>query len=115
MKTAIRIEALAALALACAPAFAQAAPNGTIKVMLARGAVFVADGQTYEFVARPDGSYVDVAGAPKGTYRVDGGTLCITPAVYGREACFPVPEGKASGEKFEATNQHGFSAAITIR
>jgi hypothetical protein len=115
LKITIRIEALVAVLLACAPAFAQTSPNDTIRVMLAKGAVFSADGQTYEFVAQPDGAYVDIAGAPKGTYRVDGAALCITPSVYGREVCFPVPEGRKSGETFEAVNQHGFSASIAIR
>ena len=115
MKIRIRLKAFAAVLLATAPALAQAAPNDTIKLVLAKGAVLAADGQNYEFASRPDGSYTDTAGAPMGTYRVDGGTLCITPAIYGREVCFPIPEGKHSGDKFESVNQHGFAATITIR
>jgi hypothetical protein len=115
MKTGIRIEALAAVLLACAPAFAQAPPSDTLKVVLAKGAVFTVEGRNYEFVPRPDGSYADIKGAAMGKYRIDGKTLCVTPTEYGREVCFPVPEGRKSGETFEAVNQHGFSASIAIR
>lgn len=115
MKTGIRIEALAALALAAAPAFAQAAPNDTVKAMLAKGAVFVANGQTYEFVARPDGSYANFAGGPMGTYRAAGSALCVTPNAYRSEACFTIPAGKTSGDTFEMTNEGGQAAQVTIR
>jgi hypothetical protein len=115
MRTGIRIEAFAALLLAAAPAFAQAVPNDTVKVILAKGAVFVANGQDYEFMPRPDGSYTNIAGAPIGTYRVDAAALCITPAVYRTEACFAMPEGKKSGDKFDVTNEHGQPATVTIR
>jgi hypothetical protein len=114
MKTRIRIEAALALLLAAAPAFAQAAPSGSVKTVLEKGAVFVADGRNYEFVAKPDGSYADKAGAAQGTYRADAGNLCITPKIYGREACFAFPEGKKSGETFEVVNQFGDAATVTI-
>jgi hypothetical protein len=116
MKTRIRIEAALALLLAAAPAFAQAAPNGSVRAVLEKGAVFLGeDGRNYEFVAKPDGSYADTAGAPQGTYRADGASLCITPNIYGREACFTFPDGKKSGDKFDVVNQFGQTAAVTIR
>ena len=114
MKTGIRIEAVLAVLLAAAPAFAQTAPSSSVKVAIEKGAVFVADGRDYEFIAKPDGSSVDKAGAKQGTYRADGGSLCITPAIYGREVCFAFPDGKKSGDKFEVVNQFGDSAAVTI-
>jgi hypothetical protein len=115
MKTGIRIEALAAVLLACAPAFAQAPPSDTLKVVLAKGAVFTVEGRNYEFVPRPDGSYADIKGAAMGKYRIDGKTLCVTPTEYGTEACFVFPEAKASGDKFDVTNEHGQPAAVTMR
>jgi hypothetical protein len=119
MKTRIRIEAALAVLLAAlpliGPAFAQAAPNGSVKAVLEKGAVFVADGRNYEFVAKPDGSYADTVGAAQGTYRADGASLCITPNIYGREACFTFPDGKKSGDKFDVVNQFGQTAAVTIR
>ncbi len=115
MRIAIRIEAVAAIALACAPAFAQAPPSDTLKVVLAKGAVFTVEGRDYEFVPRPDGSYANIRGTAMGRYRIDGRTLCVTPTEYGTEACFVFPEAKASGDKFEVTNEHGQPAAVTIR
>lgn len=115
MKTGIRIEAVAALLLAAAPAFAQSAPNDTVKLILAKGAVFVANGQDYEFMPRPDGKYTNIAGAQMGAYRVDGSALCITPEIYRSEACFSIPAGKKPGDKFGVTNEHGQPATVTIR
>ena len=115
MKIAIRIEALAAVLLACTPAFAQAPPSDTLKVVLAKGAVFTADGRDYEFVPRPDGSYADIKGSAMGKYRIDGATLCVTPTEYGTEACFVFPEGKVSGDRFVVTNEDGDPVTATIR
>jgi hypothetical protein len=115
MTTGIRIEAFVAVLLAAAPAFAQAVPNDTVKAILAKGAVFVANGQDYEFMPKPDGGYTSIAGAPMGKYRIDGAALCITPDVYRTEACFEMPDGKKSGDRFEAANEHGQIAQVTIR
>jgi hypothetical protein len=115
MKTGIRIEAFAALLLAAAPAFAQAVPNDTVKAILVKGAVFAANGQDYEFMPKPDGGYANFAGAPMGAYRVDGAALCLTPKIYGTEACFAMPGGKRSGDRFDVENEHGQPATVTIR
>jgi hypothetical protein len=113
MKTTIRIEALAALLLAAAPAFAQAPPSDTLKTVLAKGAVFSVDGVNYEFVAKTDGTYTDKAGALKGKYRVDGKSLCVTPSMSPGEACMVFPDGKASGATFEVEGGRG-PATVTI-
>jgi hypothetical protein len=115
MKIAIRGEAAIAIVLACAPAFAQAPPSDTLKVVLAKGVVFTVEGRNYEFVPRPDGSYSDIKGAAMGKYRIDGKTLCVTPAEYGTEACFVFPEAKGSGDRFEVRNEHDQPATVTIR
>jgi hypothetical protein len=115
MKITIRIEALVAVLLACAPAFAQAPPSNTLRAVLQKGAVFTADGRDYEFVPRQDGSYADIKGAVMGKYRIDGKTLCVTPAEYGTEACFDFPDAKGSGDKFEIRNEHDQPATVAIR
>ena len=115
MKIAIRIEAMAALTLACAPAFAQATPSETIKTVLAKGAIFTVQGQDYEFIPKADGSYANIKGDAMGRYRVDGKALCITPDAYRTEACFELPETKTSGDKFDVTNEHDQPATVTIR
>jgi hypothetical protein len=115
MKIAIRVEAVAAVMLACAPALAQAPPSDTIKVVLQKGAVFTVEGRDYEFIPNPNGSYVDSKGTAMGRYRVDGGRLCITPAEYGTEACFEMPDGKRTGDRFAVTNEHDQPATVTIR
>ncbi|HEX5005770.1 MAG TPA: hypothetical protein VFV70_01580 [Hyphomonadaceae bacterium] len=115
MKITIRIEAMAALALACAPAFAQAPPSDTIKAVLAKGAIFTVQGQDYEFIPKGDGSYANFKGDAMGRYRVDGRALCITPDAYRSEACFELPETKKSGDRFDVTNEHGQPAGVTIR
>jgi hypothetical protein len=115
MKIAIRIEALAAVLLASAPAFAEAPPSDTLKVVLAKGAVFTADGRDYEFIPRPDGAYTDIKGTVMGRYRIDGAMLCVTPTEYGSEACLVFPEAKVSGDKFVVTNEDGEPVTATIR
>jgi hypothetical protein len=115
MRVAIRIEAVAAIVLACAPAFAQAPPSDTLKVVLEKGVVFTVEGRNYEFIPKPDGSYSDTGGAAVGKYRIDGKTLCVMPAEYGAEACFQFPEAKRSGDKFDVTNEHDQPATVVIR
>lgn len=113
MKTRIRIEVVAALLLATAPSLAQAPPSETLKAVLAKGAAFTVGGDNYEFIARPDGSYTDRAGAKKGSYRVDGKSLCLTPVAYPQESCLMFPDGKSSGAQFDIQGDRG-PVAVTI-
>lgn len=110
----IRIEALLAVATAAGAAFAQAPASDTVKLVVEKGAVFDLGGVSYDFVAKPDGSYADGKGAAMGSYRTDGGKLCVLPKSYPQEACFDLPAGKKSGDSFEAAGPQGV-AKVTIR
>ena len=94
MKTGIRIEAGLALALAALPlamgqAVAQAAPNDTVKAVIAKGAVFDMMGQAYVFAAKADGSYADAEGKTAGKYRTDGAMLQTDGAMLQTDGAMP--------------------------
>lgn len=114
MKISIRLSALTAVVLAAMPALAQAPPSDTIKAVLEKGAVFSIQGQDYDFIAKADRTYADKTGASVGTYRADGPKLCVTPTTFGQEICFTYPDGKKSGDRFEAQGDMG-AATVTIR
>ena len=113
MKITPKTEALAAILLAAAPAFAQASPSETVRAALEKGAVFTIQGQTYEFMPKPDASYTNKQGRPVGTYRADGKRLCVTPGAFPQEICFTYPDGKTSGDTFEVQGDSG-TATVTI-
>ena len=83
--------AAAAALVVVAPAFAQAAPNDTLTLVLATGDV----------AYKADGTFSGFDGQYEGTYKIDGDKLCATSAAVGEDnACVTYPAGKVSGDKF---------------
>ena len=96
------LAAVAAL-VAAAPAFAQAAPNDTLTLVLAKGATLnvVSMGATGDVSYKPDGTFSGFEGQYEGTYKIDGDKLCATSSAVGEDnACVTYPAGKVSGDKF---------------
>ena len=112
------IIAGACLALA-APALAQAAPNDTLKNVVAKGTVINANvqGQALELAMayKADGTYTaSVMGqeAGGGTYTLDGDKLC-TKSQLG-EGCTVYPAGKKPGDEFKITSPTLGEATVKI-
>ncbi|MEQ1784643.1 MAG: hypothetical protein ABMA14_25125 [Hyphomonadaceae bacterium] len=95
--------AAAAALVVVAPAFAQAAPNDTLAIVLAKGATLnvVSMGATGDVAYKADGTFSGFDGQYEGTYKIDGNKLCATSAAVGEDnACVEYPAGKVSGDKF---------------
>ena len=95
--------AAAAALVVVAPAFAQAAPNDTLTIVLAKGATLnvIGMGATGDVAYKADGTFSGFDGQYEGTYKIDGNKLCATSAAVGEDnACIEYPAGKVSGDKF---------------
>ena len=105
MKT--KLIAGLALALAAAPAFAQA-PAGApatdaVKVVLEKGLIIDIMGMPVDMMFNKDGSFAAMQGAFPGKYRVDGKKVCISSDAMPEESCMEIPDGKKSGDSFNMT------------
>jgi len=113
MRIVVGIVASLAPMIIVLAAAAQTSTSDTIRTMLEKGAVFEVADTAYGFAPKPDGAYGDGKGGPGGAYRVDGSSLCLTPATFGQEVCFEFPAGKKSGDVFVVTGPAG-EAKVTI-
>jgi hypothetical protein len=106
---ALKYVAAAAIRLAAAPVIAHtAAPaSDTVKIAIEKGTKIDAGGMVYEQIYKPDGTYTGATDGDAGKYRADGKKLCLTPDALGQEICIEYPDGKKSGESFEAQSDFG--------
>jgi hypothetical protein len=111
---ALKYVAVASLLLAAVPVLAQtpaAAPGApasdTVKIAIEKGTKIDAGGMVYEQTYKADGSYTGATDGDAGKYRADGKKLCLTPDAIGQEICIEYPDGKKSGESFEAQSDFG--------
>ena len=81
---------------------------------MAKGAIYEIMGENYELTYKPDGTYMQGAD-PGGTWKADGKNLCHTPTQLGQESCSEVPDGKKSGDVFEATATLLGQVKVTIK
>jgi hypothetical protein len=105
---ATRLIAGLTLALAIAPAFAQAPAAGApateaVKVVLEKGLLVDIMGMPVDMMFNKDGSWAAMQGSFPGKYRVDGAKICISSDAMPEESCLEVPEGKKSGDSFNMT------------
>jgi hypothetical protein len=87
---------------------APAAASNTLKEVTTRGNILVIPGfGDIDVVYTPDGKFTAMAGEVKGTWRIDGETLCTTTNVQPVESCALYPKDKKSGDRFEIMTEAG--------
>ena len=92
------------LIVAAAPAIAQTAPVAnadTYKAVVEHGVVIVTPGLEIDVKFNPDGTFIALGGASKGTWKIVGDRMCSTPGETLIESCAVYPAGKKSGDQFE--------------
>ncbi len=113
-----KLIAAVAIAAAAAPALAQTAPNDTIQLLIANGAVLDAPGAGLkgDITYSADGTFTGLDGVYTGTYKVDGGTLCSTaPSVGEDNNCVEYPDGLKSGDTFKFTHPLAGEIEVTFK
>jgi hypothetical protein len=82
--------------------------SGTLKEVVTRGSVLIIDDAMQIDVAyTPDGKFSAMDGQVKGTWRIEGDTLCTTTSFQPVETCTLYPRDKKSGDTFEIMSDQG--------
>jgi hypothetical protein len=81
--------------------------SGTLKEVVTRGSVLVLEGMDIDVAYTPDGKFTAMDGQVKGTWRIEGDTLCTTTNFQPVESCALYPTGKKSGDTFEIMSDQG--------
>lgn len=85
------------------PCSAAAQASDTLRYVISRGVVLTVQGHTIPMVFNEDGTYSGEAAdaAFKGTWRVEGESLCTASLMSQMETCVSYPPGKRPGERFD--------------
>lgn len=110
-----KLIALTAAILLAAPAFAQtpAPASDTIKAVTEKGVTFDMQGTPVDIAYKPDGTFTGMGGAIAGTWKADGKKLCLTIPGMIENQCTEYPDGKKPGDSFDITSDQG-SMKVTI-
>lgn len=108
-------------AVACSSlafAFAVLAPSlsfalDSMDAAIGNSVVITAGGKTTAIYYNADGTY-STSGGEKGSWTLDGKTLCTAPTGAGK-SCIQIPAGKKVGDKWEEKDAAGNVTATEIR
>ena len=80
----------------------------TLKEVVTRGSVLIiGEGMEIDVAYTPDGKFTAMDGQVKGTWRIEGDTLCTTTNFQPVESCALYPQDKKSGDTFEIMTNQG--------
>jgi hypothetical protein len=81
--------------------------SSTLKEIVTRGSVLMIEGADIDVTYTPDGKFTAMNGAVKGTWRIEGDTLCTTTSFQPVESCVLYPQDRKSGDIFEIMSEQG--------